>query len=174
MAKNNEKQQKDPEMDSSEKKISAERAIPIAHTRFTPPQCEGVHTGSESPVQQHFQEESDINSIVGRYDKTGVLASSQGYGGVAKWGDFSNVQTLQQAQDGLIKANEAFMALPSKIRDRFQNDPKKLVDFCSNPENKKEAQFLGILPDDQKPKPTEVPKTEEKIPKTEEKPAKSD
>lgn len=37
---------------------------------------------------------------------------------------------FQDAQNVLVQGKEAFMQLPSKVRDRFGNDPVKFMDYC--------------------------------------------
>ena len=40
----------------------------------------------------------------------------------------------------------AFIFLPSKIRKKFENDPKVFLDFVCNPENVDELRTMGLLP----------------------------
>lgn len=50
------------------------------------------------------------------------------------------------------------MTLPPEIRTRFDNDPGKLIDFVADPDNRQEAQELGIVnPAPEPAKPPEVP-----------------
>ena len=39
---------------------------------------------------------------------------------------------------------KAFDALPAELRERFENDPGKFVEFCLDPKNKDEAVELGL------------------------------
>lgn len=91
---------------------------------------------------QDAKDECDINLIMARYQRTGLMPEGIGTG---TYGDFSQALEFQDAQNLLIRAREQFEALPSKIRDRFHNNPVELLDFVHNVDNKKEAQELGLL-----------------------------
>ena len=58
------------------------------------------------------------------------------------------------AQQLVIDANNAFANLPSRLRDRFANDPAKLLDFLSRKENLDEAISLGLV--DRRDEPSNV------------------
>lgn len=47
----------------------------------------------------------------------------------------------------IVQAQDMFMSLPSKIRNRFGNDPSQFLDFVSDPLNKDEMRSLGLLKD---------------------------
>lgn len=81
---------------------------------------------------------------------------------VPRYGDFSNVDDYLGALNSVKAAQEAFQALPSGLRKRFENDPAQLIAFFDDPENQDEAVALGLIPGpapDPKPDPTtpEVP-----------------
>ena len=60
--------------------------------------------------------------------------------------------TFRQAQETVIAAAEAFAALPSRVRQRFNNDPAELLEFLADESNREEAVFLGLI---EKPEPQE-------------------
>jgi hypothetical protein len=45
----------------------------------------------------------------------------------------------------VCEAKSAFEDLDSSVRSRFDNDPSKLIDFVTNPDNALEAHDLGLL-----------------------------
>ena len=45
----------------------------------------------------------------------------------------------------MIRAQEAFDALPSSWRTKFNNDPANFVDFCQDPNNRDEMVKLGMI-----------------------------
>lgn len=100
-------------------------------------------TGEKSLTHQSFSSDCDINSIVQRYAKTGVLEhvslSSPSYG------DFSITSDYQSSLNVVIAAQESFMTLPSRVRARFANDPGLFLDFVSDPNNRDEAIKLGLI-----------------------------
>lgn len=98
-----------------------------------------------SLTQQHFKDESDINKIIARYNRTGVLVDpSIPRSGEALFGDFSQVRDFSEAQNYICMAKEAFMELDSSIRRRFNNDPAELIAFMNDPNNIEEGRRLGI------------------------------
>jgi Chlamydia-phage Chp2 scaffold (Chlamy_scaf) len=48
--------------------------------------------------------------------------------------------------NAVIAADAAFMQLPADIRTRFNNDAGAFVDFCSDENNRAEAEKLGLVP----------------------------
>ena len=72
-----------------------------------------------------------------------------------QFGEFDSVQDFQTAQDIILRANEQFASLPSKVRARFDNDPAKLLEFVSNKDNLDEAVRLGIALAPEEPKQSE-------------------
>jgi len=95
-----------------------------------------------SLTDQSHVDSCDVNLIVKQYEKTGLLKNVGD--GTLRYGDLTNLPTFQEAQNIVVAAKEAFAALPSKIRDRFQNDPEKLMEFIDNDENYDEAVKLGL------------------------------
>ncbi len=100
--------------------------------------------GCEVLTKQSFQNECDINAIMDRWTRTGVIDHFAA--NPPTFGDFNCEQDFQDAQNSIIQANEAFDALPAKVRDRMQNDPGKLLTFLNDPANDDEARSLGLLP----------------------------
>lgn len=86
-----------------------------------------VDTGTETPVQQQFKEEMDINTIVRRFGITAELPFGPAGG---MYGDFTDIVDYDSAV-ALVKQTDAqFMSLPAEVRERFMNDPATLVRFA--------------------------------------------
>ena len=101
-------------------------------------------------TQQQFKDEADINRLVDRFLRTGEVPPVDGR---AMYGDFIDVPDgYQAALNAVIEAQAGFDALPSKIRQRFDNDPAELLSFLQDPKNLDEAVELGLL---EKPVPAE-------------------
>lgn len=96
-----------------------------------------------SLTDQSHVDSCDVNLIVKQYEKTGLLKNVGD--GTLRYGDLTNLPTFQEAQNIVVAAKEAFADLPAKIRDRFQNDPEKLMEFIDNDENYDEAVKLGLV-----------------------------
>ena len=102
----------------------------------------GLACQDPSLAQQHMKDECDINVIVERFGVTGQLpvrAIEPSYG------DFSGVSDYHTALNKIKAADEAFMALPAKLRAKFDHDPNALLNFLENEANKDEAIQLGLI-----------------------------
>ncbi|AXH78148.1 MAG: internal scaffolding protein [Microviridae sp.] len=95
-------------------------------------------------AKQSFQAECDINNIMKKYETTGLISHTNKIQGA--YGDFTGVSDYHDAINRVHSANDAFMALPSKIRARFMNEPGNFLAFCEDPANEAEAIALGLLP----------------------------
>lgn len=96
-----------------------------------------------SLTKQADAEACDINKIMARYEKQGILnhvSLNQGF-----YADVSNVPDYQGSLAVVESAETLFMSLPADLRARFENDPQKYFDFVSNPANKPELEKLGLL-----------------------------
>lgn len=60
--------------------------------------------------------------------------------------DVSDFPDYTEARNEIIRIDEKFAQLPSKVRARFRNDPSELIAFLRDPNNRGEAVDLGILP----------------------------
>lgn len=88
----------------------------------------GIDTGDVTIVQQHFAAEVDINTIVRRFGLTRELPAGPAGG---FFGDFTGVTDYESAVEAVERAREGFFALPAAERERFGNDPGRLVEYMS-------------------------------------------
>lgn len=118
-------------------------------------------------VQQHSKEQCDIEAMVAKYKRTGQMKIMQN----PMYGDFSKISSYHDAQNQILAAEAAFMQIPSKIRQMFDNNPQKIIDFVNDKKNDVKCVELGLLdksvlknsiPKQQKDdKPSETPKKAE-------------
>lgn len=99
-------------------------------------------------TKQEFRDECDINNIMAKFVRTGQLPPAVG---IARYGDFSSVGTYQESLEVLRIARQQFDALPSKVRDRFRNDPALMLSFIADKDNLAEAKSLGLLKEEEAP-----------------------
>ena len=96
-------------------------------------------------TKQSFKNECDINNIVKAHVKKGIspfldpAQAGQNYG-------FAPAASLQDAMNVVTYANQGFAELPSEVRNHFDNDPVKFVDFLDEPGNESQLQEWGLLP----------------------------
>lgn len=113
-----------------------------------------TETPGKKIVQQHLKDRTDINKIMAKYQKTGLIEWTRKDPGNANYGDFSEVTDYQTALQQVMEAQEAFMTLPASTRKRFGNDPGQFLEFMSDDKNKEEAIKLGLI---EPPKPAPEP-----------------
>lgn len=101
-----------------------------------------VETVGPSLTQQSMAEDADINVIMDRFGLTGRMPENPR---VPMYGDFDTVFDYQSALNAVSDAYDSFMELPAKVRQRFDNNPQKLLEFLSHDDNMEEAQRLGLL-----------------------------
>ena len=102
----------------------------------------GLHCEDASLAQQHFKEECDINTILQKFNITGLLPEQTIS---PRYGDFTGIGDYHTAMNRVIAVQEEFEALPAQIRARFENDPQQLIEFLDNSENRPEAEKLGLV-----------------------------
>lgn len=101
----------------------------------------GLKCDDPSLTQQQFAEEADINVIVDRFMRTGVMPDSVR---VPSYADFEGIFDFQTAQNAIRAASENFFAMPAGVRARFQNSPQVFLEFFADPANTDEAIKLGL------------------------------
>lgn len=100
-------------------------------------------SGDKGFTVQADRDEADINKIVARFQKTGQLPPARG--GQPFFGDVSDIDGLADAYMKIKEADDLFMQYPAEVRERFDNDPVKMIDFLSDEGNRKEAIDLGLV-----------------------------
>jgi phage internal scaffolding protein len=102
----------------------------------------GLACEEPSLAQQHYKDECDINTILQKFNVTGLLPESPLS---PRYGDFSGISDYHTALNRVIAAQDEFEALPAQIRARFGNDPAQLIEFLENEKNRPEAEDLGLV-----------------------------
>lgn len=115
----------------------------------------GIDCPEPTLTQQHMKDECDINVLVDRFVVTGDMPQRTM---PPLQGDFTEIPSYQEALNLMRAADLAFMALPAKIRNQFENDPGQFVEFCSNELNREELKKMGLLrPEEPAPAPPAPP-----------------
>ena len=96
----------------------------------------------ESMTHQSFADECEINNIMKKYEKTGVLTHVREHQG--QYGDFISAMDYHSAMNAIVRADEMFMDLPAAVRARFGNDPAAFLGAAQDPERIEEMRELGL------------------------------
>lgn len=96
----------------------------------------------ESRTEQNHKAKADINVMMQKYLKTGVLTTMD-----AKplYGDFSDVRTYQESFDIVARAQAQFASLPAEIRNEFNNSPQFFLEYVTDEKNHDRCVELGLL-----------------------------
>jgi phage internal scaffolding protein len=124
-----------------ERNMASKQKFNTAYDHATHP---GIDTGEETMTVQYELENCDINNIMAKYEKTGIIEHCRDHQG--QYGDFSEIidyqATLQLVQD----AHDMFLTLPAKVRKKFDNDPGKFLQYADDPANLAEMREMGLVP----------------------------
>jgi len=104
-----------------------------------------------SMTEQSHKEECDVNNIVEKYQRTGVIDHRSKY--EPQYG-FANSADLQTALNTMQTAETMFNDLPSSIRAKFDNAPGAFLDFVQDPDNHQEMYEMGLAKSPPAPKET--------------------
>lgn len=103
----------------------------------------GIEFTEPSLTKQSFSEDADINTIVERFGLTGEMPNNFA---MPTYSDYDEVVDFQTAMNTVRAAGEQFLTLPPTLRERFQNDPQRLMAFLSDETNRQAAIDLGLVP----------------------------
>lgn len=93
-------------------------------------------------TQQQFRDECDINTITKRFGLGYEIPTGLR---MPQYGDFSHISDFHQALNAVAESRETFELLPAHIRDHFQNDPGRFVDFALDAKNKEQMTTWGLI-----------------------------
>jgi phage internal scaffolding protein len=128
--------------------------MPKVYSEFNPPPDGGITFDPEiepSRTKQSFRDECDINLVMKRANGVDLSKATT----PPQFGDFASAPDFMEAQNVIVRAREHFESLPSAVRERFGNDPAKLLAFIGDKNNKDEVIRLGLAtaPPKVEPKP---------------------
>lgn len=98
--------------------------------------------GEPSLTKQSFRDECDINNIMSKYQKTGIIEHLNEHNG--EYGDFISYQDYHTSLNQILEAQETFNSIPSSIREKFNNNPAEFLEFAQNPENHDQMVEFGM------------------------------
>jgi phage internal scaffolding protein len=92
-------------------------------------------------TEQNHKDETDINNIVRKYNKTGLIDHLNQF--EKQYGDMTGYD-YQDAMNTVAAANTMFEGLPSSIRNQFDNDPAKFINFVDDQANADKLIDMGL------------------------------
>lgn len=105
---------------------------------------ESISFPDQGRTKQSFHDETNINNIMARFEKTGVLEHVREYEG--SYGDVTGAVSYHDAMNITLRANDMFAQLPAKIRVKFFNNPGVFLEAVDDPDRQDELIELGVLP----------------------------
>lgn len=98
-------------------------------------------TGDPGVTKQSEAAACDMNNILRLHNKgLPILVSDL----KPQFGDFSQVPDFASAMNLIADANSKFESLPANVREKFENDPVKFVEYVMDPKNEKDIIDLGL------------------------------
>jgi phage internal scaffolding protein len=94
-----------------------------------------------SMAHQSMKDECDINVIMARYKKTGLIEHVRMYQG--QYGDFGEMD-FHEAMNLVTRAQEMFETVPAEIRAQFGNDPGAFLNFVNDEKNGDKLIEMGL------------------------------
>ena len=107
---------------------------------YSPSVRQAAPKSGPSLTEQHHKKACDINNIVAKYQKTGLVEHVNKHQGT--YGDVSGAD-FKAALDLVAEQKSIFYELPSSVREQFDNDPSNYLDLMQTDEGVEELQ--GIL-----------------------------
>lgn len=118
------------------------------YTRYNAPKSPIADSSKPSLTQQEFKESCDINNILSKFsvqaqalgvDPSLLMPQDQG-----TYGDFSNLDDFQTAQNKIAFLSDQFSNLPSDVRRKFGDDLNSFIGAISDPNRIDELGELGV------------------------------
>lgn len=102
-----------------------------------------IYFSGRGRTRQSFKDSCDINSIIGRWKKDGVLPHMSA--SAPQFVDLTDAHDYKASLDRVFDAQEAFYTLHPSLRKRFDNDPAEFLSYMDDPSNIPEMVDLGLI-----------------------------
>ncbi len=100
------------------------------------------HFPLPSLAKQSFRDECDINWIMARFEKTGLVNHLNTHQG--NYGSFIGFEDYHTSMNQILAAETSFMTLPARVRAKFENDAAEFLRFAQDPKNLPEMVEMGL------------------------------
>lgn len=122
---------------------------PVLYSFYTPHDPVQLDCGTELITKQEFKDECDINNILRQFTLTGIIEHINK--SEASFVDLPDMSDFQSSLAIISEAEAAFASLPSKVRDRYQNDPAVFLGALADPSQKEFLTEVGVFQSPAKP-----------------------
>lgn len=147
----------------------------MAERRFTRTRV-STPVGTVSKTRASEAEATDVNRIMAKYLRTGVITHWNNRRPV--YGDFSQANDYKAALDQVIEARDAFAELPAEVRKAAENDPEVFMRMLADEDGMQQLVDAGMELDDtskpdgapEAPSPTEPEGEDRRAPEVEPEP----
>lgn len=116
-----------------------------------------VNASGPSMTKQQFKAECDINNILKQFSKTGIIDHINRSSAV--WADLPPQMDYQESLRLVLEADEAFSTLPSRVRDRYGNDPSRFLSALSDASERDFLTEVGVFKKPYVGRPESVPQS---------------
>lgn len=99
-------------------------------------------SGDPGRTKQAFGSEVNINTIVRKYEQTGMVTHLAR--GVPRYGDFSAATDLKTALDLAHEAHDQFRKMNPYVRKAADNDPVRFLEMLATEEGTQELLDAGL------------------------------
>ncbi len=93
-------------------------------------------------AKQSMKDECDINGIVARYQKTGLLSHLAS--GVPAFVDVSELGDYRSVIEQVRSVEAYFAGLPALVRSVFQNDARTFMDYLETRPSDEDLEEIGL------------------------------
>lgn len=100
-------------------------------------------SGDVQMTKQSHKAECDIHTILKQYQRTGIITHVAA--ARPRFEDLPDAGDFQDALETLRIAEDAFAALPSKVRAHFDNDPERFLAAFSDRAQEAQLREFGLL-----------------------------
>lgn len=104
-------------------------------------------------TKQEFKDECEIYNILKQYQRTGIIQHINSKQPIFE--DLPDEYDFQSSMNTILRAEEAFAALPSSIRDSYDNDPQRFLAALTDPAQADKLIELGVLKPKAAPRPAD-------------------
>ena len=98
--------------------------------------------GGASLTKQSFIDEADINNIMRKYSMNDIELGRQALENYEF--DATEIPDFHEAMNKVAEAQQLFLTMPSNIREVFNHDAGRFLDFVQDPENSEELVEMGL------------------------------